>query len=202
MLIPLGILSAGSFAPIPPIEDRYIAVAHYDSPRISAFPWSAGFGTKYSAPATGLPARGFSVAFSPSGSDLAAGHRGYGSSMVSAYPFSASGFGTRYANPATLPTGYGYGVAFSRTGNDIAVAHSNSPRITAYPWSSGFGTKYANPGILPDNNSFAVAFLQNDIAVAHTSSPRITAYPWNPGFGTKYADVATLGNYGGGVAFA
>ena len=43
-----------------------IAVAHATTPFISVYPWSAGFGTKYTNPAT-LPAgTGWGVAFSPS----------------------------------------------------------------------------------------------------------------------------------------
>jgi 3D (Asp-Asp-Asp) domain-containing protein len=53
------------------IATAYIAVAHATSPFISVYPWSGGFGTKYSDPAT-LPAgTGLGVAFSPSGADIA-----------------------------------------------------------------------------------------------------------------------------------
>ena len=45
------------------------------------------------------------------------------------------------------------------TAKYIAVAHSNSPYITAYPWSSsGFGTKFSNPGTLPTDTGYGVAF--------------------------------------------
>jgi hypothetical protein len=87
-----------------------IAVAHRNSPFITAYPWSAGFGTKYANPAT-LPAgRGFGTAFSPSGNAIAVAHGA--SPFITAYPWSA-GFGTKYANPATLPGGSGLGTAFS-----------------------------------------------------------------------------------------
>ena len=42
--------------------------------------------------------------------------------------------------------------------NAIAVAHSNTPYITAYPWSAGFGTKYADPATLPPSIGRSVAF--------------------------------------------
>ena len=87
-----------------------IAVTHFDSPYISVYPWSSGFGTKYADPAT-LPAGNSygGVAFSPSGNDIAVGHDT--TPFISVYPWSA-GFGTKYADPATLPTGTGVGVAW------------------------------------------------------------------------------------------
>jgi hypothetical protein len=87
----------------------FLAVGHNTSPFITAYPWLAGFGTKYANPAT-LPAgTGNGVAFSPSGNDIAVAHST--TPLISAYPWS-SGFGTKYANPATLPTGTGNAVAF------------------------------------------------------------------------------------------
>jgi hypothetical protein len=185
-----------------------MAVAHTTTPFISAYPWnSAGFGTKYTNPAT-LPANnGNEVAFSPAGDAIAVAHAT--TPFITAYPWSGSGFGTKYTNPATLPTGDGQSVAFSPAGNAVAVGHSTTPFITAYPWSSstGFGTKYTNPATLPANVGLDVAFnpASTSIAVAHVTTPFITAYPWNAGtgFGTKYADPATLpASTGTGVAFS
>jgi hypothetical protein len=42
-----------------------IAIAHSITPYISVYPWSSGFGTKYSDPATLPTGTGRSVAFSP-----------------------------------------------------------------------------------------------------------------------------------------
>ena len=137
---------------------QQIAVAHTTTPFITAYPWSsAGFGIKYTDPATLPTGDGRGVAFSPDGSAIAVAHTT--TPFITAYPWSGSGFGTKYANPATLPTGNGFGVAFSPDGANIAVAHGASPNISAYPWSgSGFGTKYANPATLPPDNGFGVAF--------------------------------------------
>jgi hypothetical protein len=57
--------------------------------------------------------------------------------------------------------------------NFIAVAYSDSPYISAYPWSAGFGTKYADPATLPTDTGRSVAFKpQGDaIAVAHDTTP-------------------------------
>ena len=87
-----------------------IAVSHATSPYISVYPWSSGFGTKYSNPSTLPTGNGRGVAFSPDGADIAVAHDT--SPYISVYPWS-SGFGTKYSDPSTLPTGSGRGVAFS-----------------------------------------------------------------------------------------
>ena len=105
-----GILGGliGSF--VKRITDNFIAIAHQDSPFITAYPWSSGFGTKYADPAT-LPANdGYGVAFSASGNDIAVAHRG--TPFITAYPWS-SGFGTKYADPATIPADNGRSVAWA-----------------------------------------------------------------------------------------
>ena len=87
-----------------------IAVAHTGSPYITAYPWSSGFGSKYSNPSTLPTGTGLGVAFSPDGNDIAVGHSG--SPYITAYPWS-SGFGSKYSNPSTLPASTGNDVAFS-----------------------------------------------------------------------------------------
>ena len=175
---------------------RSLAVAHTTSPFVTAYPWSsAGFGTKFTNPATLPTGTGFGVAFSPDGTALAVAHAT--SPYVSAYPWSSSGFGAKYTNPATLPTGQGNEVAFSPDGTALAVAHTTSPFVTAYPWSSaGFGTKFTNPATLPPGTCNGVAFSPDGtaLAVAHgTANPLITVYAWSSaGFGAKYTDPATL----------
>ena len=103
----LGIIASGISGNLasPPA----IAIGHYDASKITTYPWSSGFGTKYSDPAT-LPAgTGIGVAFKPQGDAIAVAHPG--SPFITTYPWS-SGFGTKYSNPATLPGGSGRGVAF------------------------------------------------------------------------------------------
>ena len=119
------------------------------------------------------------------------------SPYIHIYPWSsATGFGTKISDPSTLPTGSGSKVAFTKNGNAVAIAHTDSPYVTAYPFSAtGFGTKYANPSTLPPQRGYDVAFSpnQNYIAVAHQNSPYVTAYPWSTsGFGTKYANPSEL----------
>ena len=89
-----------------------IAVAHTTSPYASAYPWSSGFGSKYSNPATLPTGTGFSAAFGTSDIAVALDTSPY----VSAYPWS-SGFGSKYSDPGTLPTGTGRGVAWFSGGS-------------------------------------------------------------------------------------
>ena len=65
-----------------------IAVAHFISLFITAYPWSAsGFGTKYTNPATLPTGDGVGVAFSPAGDTIAVAH---GSSpFITAYPWNS-----------------------------------------------------------------------------------------------------------------
>ena len=44
-------------------------------------------------------------------------------------------------------------------GNVIATGYTNSPYISAFPWSSGFGTKYADAATLPTGTGNGVAFI-------------------------------------------
>jgi hypothetical protein len=92
-----------------------IAVAHATSPFITAYPWSgAGFGTKYTDPATLPTNNGNGVAFSSAGDAIAVAHSA--TPFIAAYPWNAgTGFGTKYTDPATLPLSGGLAVAFSAT---------------------------------------------------------------------------------------
>jgi hypothetical protein len=46
-------------------DGNNIAVAFEASPYIAVYPWSSGFGTKYSNPSTLPTGDGFGIAFSP-----------------------------------------------------------------------------------------------------------------------------------------
>lgn len=124
-----------------PSQDA-IAISYSASPYVYAWPFSDGFGTRYSNPITLPTGTGYKVRFSPSESTIALSHAT--SPFVSVYPWS-SGFGSKYADPATLPTAQANGLSFSATGDAIAVSQSGvTPAVSVYAWSSGFGTKYAD----------------------------------------------------------
>jgi hypothetical protein len=101
-----------------------IAVAHYTSPFVSAYPWTpgTGFGTKYANPGTLPTGIGYGVAFCGS-TDIAVAHAT--TPFISAYPWTpGSGFGTKYADPGTLPANTGYGVDY--TAAAAGYAHSQA----------------------------------------------------------------------------
>jgi Flp pilus assembly protein TadG len=103
--LPAGDAVAVSFNP----AGNVIVVGHALTPFVTAYPWSAGFGTKYANPATLPPSNVNDAAFIADGTVLALAHDN--TPYISAYAWS-SGFGTKYADPATLPTGTGRGVDF------------------------------------------------------------------------------------------
>jgi hypothetical protein len=128
---------------------------------MSVYAWSgAGFGTRFSNPATIPGSTGYSVAFSPTGDAIA--FLGGGSPGIYVYPWSASGFGTKYTDPGTLLNA-GINLAFSPNGDTIGAAMQGSPYIRAYPWSSatGFGTVYADPSTLAPDLAYAIASTYN-----------------------------------------
>ena len=91
-----------------------VAIGGSLSPRIHVFQWQqgAGFGTKYSDPASLPPSDPNGVAFNPAGNSLAVAHAN--TPFITVYPWAAgAGFGTRYANPTTLPSSTGSSVAFT-----------------------------------------------------------------------------------------
>lgn len=124
-----------------------VAVGSDSSPFLFAYPYSSGWGTKFTDPASPA-AYPTGLGWHPTGNAVVTNV--LGSPQIAAWPFS-SGWGTRFANPATLPPSTGYSADFSRDGGAVAVAHAGSPRVTAYAWSSGFGAKFADPVSLPPN---------------------------------------------------
>jgi hypothetical protein len=170
-----------------------IAIAATSSPFIYAWPFSAGFGTRYSNPSSALAGQGQGVTFTPDDANIIISHGT--TPFITAYTWGGSGFGTKYSDPATLPNSTGRGVSVSPDGADIVSVNvsTGTNRMSAYPWSSGFGTRYADPATLLAGNPEAVKFSRSgkSVGVSHATSPFVSVYPWASGFGTKYADPAT-----------
>ena len=143
-----------------------IAFSHFggtdvDSEFVQVWSWisGTGFGTRYTPP-TGVPgnqhgAVGYSVAWSPAGTEIVLGTGGFGDGSVvpriHAWPWTnASGFGTKYANPATpLGNTNPGGIHFTKdlVNPTLIIGLQNiSPWVATYAWStSGFGVKLADP---------------------------------------------------------
>jgi len=161
----------------------------------------AGWGTRFSNPAT-LPAGSANGAdFSNDGADISIAHNT--TPFLSVYPRSDAGYGTKYANPGTLPDGAGSGIQFSPLAGALAVTQTAAPAtpvgVTAYAWLSGvgFGSKYADPAYpvgyaSGSSPSFGVNFNFRGSAIMHGSSLGATGglfgWRWTDagGFGTRY----------------
>lgn len=184
-----------------------VAVSHNTTPFVTAYPWTsgAGFGTKYSNPAT-LPAgTGRAIRYSPDSTTLVVAHDT--TPFITAYPWTVgSGFGTKHTNPGTLPPGNGRSLCWNSSGSHIALGHDLARFVLAYEWSAGFGARL-RPGTSddPDDTGLGVDFSHagDEIAIAFGNTPSVSVNVWEPGFGNRYDDPATTfasGNFG--VAFA
>lgn len=182
------------------LATNVIGIAHGTTPFVSAYAWSAGFGSKYANPGT-LPAvASYGISFAPNGSAVALGRATTTTTNLFGYPWS-SGFGTRYLGTTVSQTIYQ--TAFSSDSAYVAAAGSATPYISILPWSnSGFGTKVSDPGTAPAGSSQGVSFKADALVVAHATSPFISGYPWSSsGFGTKYGDPGSA-PAGTGVSIA
>ena len=170
-----------------------LSLTNDSTPFIGAYAITASaYGSKYSDPATALANTGYSSAFSPNNSYLAAGHAT--SPYISAYPWSP-GFGTKFSNPASLPPQIVSNIVFSKTNDAIICSNDTSPFSTAYAWSgSGYGSKYSDPATALTGPPRGLSFNSagNAIATGVTSTP--VAYAWSSGFGTKYSSPAAFTN--------
>lgn len=186
----IGFTAAGNF----------LAVGHTTSPRITAYPFSAGYGTKVADPAYVPTSTVNSLSFNQVTNDLAMG-------IGDSSPFSpvlafSTGFGSKYADPASLPSGAALSVNFNPLGTELIVG--SNLVVHAYAWSNGYGTKRASPANLPFNIR-AVRFSRSGqaVGVTHGNDPRVGAFPYNAGFGTKFADPANFGSVNSNsIAFA
>jgi len=78
-----------------------VAMVFGQSPFVAAYPFSSGFGSKYSDPSSALPnSTPVYLAFSKTGSAISIVSQI--NPFITTYAFS-NGFGTKYSNPASLP---------------------------------------------------------------------------------------------------
>lgn len=181
------------FRASPILATNVVAFSHSTTPFIAAYPWSAGYGSKYANPASLITTGpGAGLSFAPNGSAVAFGNGSASTTALNAYVWS-SGFGTRYQG--TTVSSSLYQTAFSPDTAYVAAAGTSTPYVSVLPWTgSGFGTKVSDPGTTPAGASYSAVFApSNDsIVVGHSTSPNVTAYPWSSsGFGTKYGDPGT-----------
>lgn len=161
----------------------------------AVYAWSAGFGTKFSGPATYANGQR-DIIFSPADDFIAMVSTS--APRISAYPWSGAGFGTKLADPASIPNLASTSIDFTNAGTAVAMAGSSvSPYVAAWAFSgSGFGSKFSDPSTAPTGDGQSVAFSKpsdSAVLIGHWVSPFLSAYPWSgSGFGTKFANPATL----------
>ena len=155
----------------------------------------AGFGTKYSDPASQTgQVSSYGTNWNAAGDQIAIGVSAV--PYVYAYPWTVgSGFGSRYANPGVALPNFGDSTSWRLGDGQVAFAAVVSPYVSVYNFSSGFGSRYANPATAIPQVSDGLQFHPNGdfIGCAYrTDSPFINVYNWSSGFGTKLADPASL----------
>jgi hypothetical protein len=176
-------------------EPRYVLIGGPTSPYIEAYTWLAGFGTKYSNPAT-LPAGGTqtnnSITSTTAGDAVLLAHSV--SPFVTAYPWSASGFGTKFANPGTAVLNTGAGCSFKPDGTAVVIGNrTTTAYVQAYAWSgSGFGSRFTQPATTTSNSTYNVDFANNAVARSNSGSSNAEGFVWSSGWSTRYTASVSL----------
>jgi hypothetical protein len=198
-----GVNSSGSTA---------IAVAHNNSPFMSAYTWSVfGFGTRFADPATLLPSAGLDVSVGtvsalPSFGALFATAT---TPFINGYGFGSSSnglvtsWGTKWADPATLPGGAGTSVAIANAPLTATMTNSGTTAqsLISYRQSGlgAFGTIHTAPATAPTGGGRVVSVAPlgaggtAQLAVGSVSTPFIQTYPLSnsTGWGTRVAATGT-----------
>lgn len=173
----------------------YIFIGHQTTPFISAYPFTTGFGTKVTDPATVPTGNSSDIAVRGNATDVAVAS-GSTSPYVTAYPFTSS-FGTKYADPGTPPGEGQRAIAFSPDNSYIGTTGLNS-QYGIYAFSgSGFGTKATNPGSTGTHGGIRWSPSGSYIAFSGDNSPYINVYAWSGSIGTKATDPGSLPGTGG-----
>jgi len=191
---------------VPAPQYAFLAFAT-SSPNMAAYRWdfsSAGFGVRYSNPATVLSSGGRDVSLPSDNAEVA--FASDNSPFVFVYPWSDSGFGTKFANPASPVNGLtGRATAFNKNGNYLAVmvnsAFANVNRVETYNFSSsGFGSKLAiepDPVVTSSGAALKGTWNASDslftVSTNGTAGARIRIYNWNNSttWGTVFSTPAT-----------
>ncbi len=170
---------------------NYLAVAHSDSPYLTVYNWSAGFGAKVSDPAVPPDSVGICIAWSPDGAYLAVADGA--SPVLNIWEWSA-GFGTKLGQPAVEPDAGVTEIRWSPDGAYLAVAQNGGRQVTVWNWSSGFGAKFTDPGTSVGANANALAWSPdgNYLLLALQTSPYVAAYSFSDGFVSRLSDPGVL----------
>ena len=156
---------------------KYLAVAHNNAPRITAYGMNVDAFEKLENP-TGLPTSdSYAVKFSKDGKYIAVG------SLNSPFIFMYERSGD-VISQASIPSQITNGSNSFDFNNDstlMAVANSSSPYITLYSISGGLFSKLPDLSQLPSGraNSVSISWDGNYLAVAFEVSPYLMIYKKN-----------------------
>jgi hypothetical protein len=123
------------------------------TPYIQVIPFSAGWGTVYSNPATIPTDTTFMAKWTVNEEDIIGATNL--TPFINGWAWSGSGWGSKYSNPATLPIATGSGVDVDPANNNIVMSSTLTPFISIYPWTvgTGFGTRRSAPATLPGGSA-------------------------------------------------
>lgn len=157
---------------------------------------AAGWGSKWSAPATQPEGSIQGINVSTSGSYLLYALGGT-SPGQNAYNLNATSFGSRLAAPSSTVTS-AYGNVFNTDDSAVLTALSTSSWVGAWSFSGAWGTRYTSPGTTPTAACYRTAFSPSSSLAffASQDSTGLFGYPWTTasGFGTKMANPSPLAN--------
>lgn len=147
------------------------------SPYVEGWPWSPGFGTKYTAispaPAGGVIYPG-ALDIRPQGDVVAVGYNG--SPYISAYAFNPStGWGSKYTDPSPLAS---YPAAVRWVPNGSWCFTNVSSGTYGAPWSSGWGASFVY--FSSTDASAPTLVCPDDYVLIAAGSANITGCEWNP----------------------
>lgn len=177
-------------------NNEFVGFTSSDAPRVHAYFWLPGFGSKLADPATTIPNVATRIEFSFDNNFVAVGH--VGAPYVTVYNWSSSGFGTKIADPSTaISTTSNANPQWANGDNAIgmSVGAIAGAVLNAYAWTgTAFGTKFTNPvSPVGSGNNVDFSATNNFIAAAHSTAPGVSVWNWSvTGFGTKFLDPAGI----------
>lgn len=167
-----------------------IAVVNFNSPYVTAYPWSgSGFGAKYANPTTLPQGQAYDVSFDITANSIAVAHQS--TPYVTAYPWSTSGFGAKYADPSS-PVSGATGVKFSPDGGKIFIATNSGGNFYTWSSSTGFGSRSTTSSIGYSAATNKVSVSDTDAVFSSSVNPYIAAFLYFGSFSSRYSNPSTL----------
>ena len=198
----LGTLLTVKFSP----DGNWIAVGGTTTPFLKVYSFSElyGVGLAVANPAT-LPNAGpvNGIAWHPAGTFIVISYGAAAQPVLSGWPW-GPGFGAKLADSSTngaSNNAQDRTLHFRPQGDAVMCGNTNSPFISAFPFTNVFGARYANPSSLPGGRVVGLQWSPGGDALCYTnqSTAAVIAQLWSAGFsGTAFtlASMAAVANSG------